>query len=176
MSTLANLHYYPRPLIAPKTISHFSDQLARQQDWLSQLARDRAPTPFVAEMFLQLAKPGGGGTPYDNPALFDQRGSTFLWHREARVRINPPLLTAPQFRPTRNWSSSGGALIASAMTATPGRTIDLLLGDVIACWQGDHVPGCWERRPRALARLSRGRSVLLLRGMAPSEWQDGRRG
>lgn len=175
-STSAVSHYYPPPLIAPKRISHFSDQLARQQDWLSKLAREGIPRPFVAEMFLQLAKPGAGGAPYDNAALFDQSGSTFLWHHEARARIAPPLLAAPQFTPARHWSSCGGALITSAMTSTPGRTIDSLLEDVIACRQGDPVSGRWERRPQALARLSRGRNVLLLRGLAPPNWRDGRRG
>ena len=175
-SIAAKQHFYPPPLVVPKKVSHFSDQLARQQNWLTLLAKAGMPKPFVAEMFLQLAKPGGGGAPYDNPALFDQRGSTFLWHREARERIAPPLLGAPQYTPVKHWSSGGGTVIANALMFGLPKTVDALLEEVLACREGDPVFGRWEQRPPPPALLKQRHSVLLLRGEAPPSWRAQRRG
>lgn len=79
-------------------LSHFSDQLARQADWL---AAHHAHA--IVEMFINLRPPVA---PFI-PPLFDPSGSTCVRHDVALQHVNPPLVGGvPQIPPGQKWRAN----------------------------------------------------------------------
>jgi hypothetical protein len=177
-TAVARARYFPAP--APvANISRFSDQIARQSAWITA-----HPGHFIAEMFLQVDASVATDPPYNNPALFDQLGSTFVPHMPVSALVQPPVLGGIQFPATRLWHAgvAGPQIVACAGHVH----VQALLEQVVDCAYGEPMPGTWDRHfaallaedgipanqvdfPPPLARLGL-RHLLVVDGTSPERW------
>lgn len=174
-SAAANAEY----LLAPQNISRFSDQIARQAAWLAA-----NPGPFVAEMFIQINAAATVPPPYNDPAYFDQLGSTFITHQQARQVIAPPLRGGMmQFPPTQLWHVGNGfGSIQTQALARNSMNAEALFSGVVECRFGVAMNGQWQDHvplppgpeglppPQALLQALGLNQILVVNGQRPPQW------